>query len=167
VNAMPRATPAPCRGVGTGGDDVDEILARAKERRAALGLGYAGAVTPKEAWRLHSAGAAAIVDVRTAPERELVGRVPDAIAIEWRAYGAKEPNPRFLEELVKVARRGDAVLFLCRSGVRSHHAAELATRAGFERAFNILEGFEGDLGTDQKRGALGGWRRAGLPWVQS
>jgi rhodanese-related sulfurtransferase len=152
---------------GPGNTELDEILARAKERGAAQGLAYAGAVTPKEAWRLHAAGAAAIVDVRTAPEREFVGRVPDAVAVEWRAYGAKEANPRFLEELQAAVGRGDAVLFLCRSGVRSHHAAELAARAGFERAFNILEGFEGDLGSDQKRGTLGGWRRAGLPWVQS
>jgi len=150
-----------------GSTEPDEILARAKERAAAQGLAYAGAVTPKEAWRLHAAGAAVIVDVRTAPERESVGRVPDAIAVEWRAYGAKEANPRFLGELEAAVGRSDAVLFLCRSGVRSHHAAELAARAGFERAFNILEGFEGDLGSDQKRGMLGGWRRAGLPWVQS
>jgi rhodanese-related sulfurtransferase len=166
VNAMPRgsragAPRAPRR------TELDEILARATERGAVQGLAYAGAVTPKEAWRLHSAGAAVIVDVRTGPEREFVGRVPDALAVEWRAYGAKETNPRFLEELEGAAERGDAILFLCRSGVRSHHAAELAARAGFERAFNILEGFEGDLGSDQKRGTLGGWRRAGLPWVQS
>ena len=152
---------------GSGDAELDGILKRAKERGAAQGLGYAGAVTPKEAWRLHAAGAAVIVDVRSAPERELVGRVPDALAVEWRAYGAKETNPRFLDELEAAVGRGAAVLFLCRSGVRSHHAAELAARAGFERAFNILEGFEGDLGSDQKRGMLGGWRRAGLPWVQS
>jgi len=166
VSAMPRG-PLAGDPTGPGSAELDEILARARERGAAQGLSYAGAVTPKEAWRLHSAGAAVIVDVRTAPEREFVGRVPDAIAVEWRAYGSKEANPRFTEELQAAVGRGDAVLFLCRSGVRSHHAAELAARAGFERAFNILEGFEGDLGSDQKRGMLGGWRRAGLPWVQS
>ncbi|HEX3098195.1 MAG TPA: rhodanese-like domain-containing protein [Usitatibacter sp.] len=163
---MPRESPAGAPKAPLN-PEIDEILARAKERGAAQRLAYAGAVTPKEAWRLHSAGAAVIVDVRTAPEREFVGRVPDAIAVEWRAYGAKEANPRFLEALEHAVDRGDPVLFLCRSGVRSHHAAELATRAGFERSFNILEGFEGDLGSDQKRGMLGGWRRAGLPWVQS
>ena len=166
MSAMPRESVpgAPSRPLTT---ELAEILARARERGAAQRLAYAGAVTPKEAWRLHSAGAAVIVDVRTAPEREFVGRVPDALAVEWRAYGAKESNPRFLEELQAAVGSADAVLFLCRSGVRSHHAAELAARAGFERAFNILEGFEGDLGSDQKRGMLGGWRRAGLPWVQS
>jgi rhodanese-related sulfurtransferase len=163
---MPRESPAGAP-KDPGNPEIDEIFARAKERGTTQRLAYAGAVTPKEAWRLHSAGAAVIVDVRTAPEREFVGRVPDAIAVEWREYGAKEANPRFLDELEHAVDRGDPVLFLCRSSVRSHHAAELAARAGFERAFNILEGFEGDLGSDQKRGMLGGWRRAGLPWVQS
>ena len=59
------------------------------------------------------------------------------------------------------------MLFLCRSGVRSHHAAEAAARAGFKRAYNVLEGFEGDLDCTRRRGTLGGWRAAGLPWEQS
>ena len=61
----------------------------------------------------------------------------------------------------------DAVLFLCRSGVRSHHAAHAAAQAGYARAYNILEGFEGDLDSSRKRGNSGGWRFAGLPWIQS
>ncbi len=41
-----------------------------------------------------------------------------------------------------------------------------ATKAGFTNVFNILEGFEGDLDEQQRRGAFNGWRHAGLPWVQ-
>jgi rhodanese-related sulfurtransferase len=58
------------------------------------------------------------------------------------------------------------VLFLCRSGQRSDSAARAATAAGYTRAFNVLEGFEGNKDTDGHRGNLGGWRKAGLPWVQ-
>jgi len=58
-------------------------------------------------------------------------------------------------------------MFLCRSGVRSHNAGQKAAAAGFTSALNILEGFEGDLDADQRRGRVGGWRAAGLPWVQS
>jgi rhodanese-related sulfurtransferase len=58
-------------------------------------------------------------------------------------------------------------MFLCRSGVRSHGAAQLATQAGYTRAMNILEGFEGDLDANGHRGTVGGWRKASLPWVQS
>ena len=52
------------------------------------------------------------------------------------------------------------MLFLGRSGGRSHHAAGLATRAGCRAACNILEGFEGELDGERRRGTLGGWRRA-------
>ncbi len=58
-------------------------------------------------------------------------------------------------------------MFLCRSGVRSHAAADAATRAGWKEAYNILEGFEGDKDGEQHRGVVGGWRKAGLPWTQS
>jgi len=31
---------------------------------------------------------------------------------------------------------------------------------------NVIGGFEGDLDEQGRRGQLGGWRKAGLPWVQ-
>jgi rhodanese-related sulfurtransferase len=55
---------------------------------------------------------------------------------------------------------------LCRSGHRSDSAARAATAAGYTRAFNVLEGFEGNKDAEGHRGSLGGWRKAGLPWVQ-
>jgi rhodanese-related sulfurtransferase len=58
------------------------------------------------------------------------------------------------------------ILLICRSGKRSAAAAEAATRAGFSRVFNVLEGFEGEITPDGQRGATGGWRYHGLPWVQ-
>jgi rhodanese-related sulfurtransferase len=87
--------------------------------------------------------------------------------IEWRRLGDTKPNASFLSHLHGNVDPGDAVLFLCRSGVRSHHAAETAARAGFGRAYNVLEGFEGDLDVERHRGATGGWRFHGLPWIQS
>ena len=36
------------------------------------------------------------------------------------------------------------MLFLCRSGGRSHNAAMIATQAGYAESYNVLEGFEGD-----------------------
>ena len=143
-----------------------EILARAAERARAKGLPYAGEVTPAEAWSLHAAGAARIVDVRTRPEHEFVGRIPGTPLVEWRRYGDTQPNPNFLRELAGEADPDQPVLFLCRSGVRSHNAAELATTAGYKQAFNILEGFEGSIDESKRRGA-NGWRAAGLPWGQS
>ena len=143
------------------------ILDRAAARGRELGLAYAGAVTPSEAHALHQAGLATLVDVRTLPEWEYVGRVQGSLLVEWRRFREPHPNPAFLAELAQAVERDTAILFLCRSGVRSHHAADMAARAGYKRAYNVLEGFEGDLDGERRRGKLGGWRAAGLPWEQS
>jgi Rhodanese-related sulfurtransferase len=148
-------------------ETASPILERAAQRAKALGLDYAGAVTPQEAWALRQSGAADIVDVRTKVEHEYVGRIPGTTLIEWRKLGEKLPDPAFIDQLVAQFRKDRPVLFLCRSAVRSHHAATLATKNGFGHAYNILEGFEGDLDDHGHRGTLGGWRKAGLPWEQS
>ena len=141
---------------------LDRAAARGREER----VPYAGLVTPAEAWQLHQAGAATIVDVRTRPEWEYVGRVPDSTLVEWRRYGEQERSPIFLDDLAARFGRDAILLFICRSSVRSHHAAALAAATGFRRAFNVLEGFEGDCNARRQRGHLGGWRKAGLPWIQ-
>lgn len=146
--------------------DRRDLLDPAAARGRAAGLTYAGAVTPAEAHQLFSEGVAVIVDVRTRPEWEFVGHVEGAPLVEWRAYGAAEPDPRFADKLAARFRPDTAILLLCRSGVRSHHAAIAAAQAGFTRVFNILEGFEGDQDDEGRRGTVGGWRHAGLPWAQ-
>jgi len=145
---------------------MDEIRQRARERALQLKLPYAGAVTPAEAHALMKAGAT-LVDVRTTAERHFVGSVPGSEPIEWTTYPKGERNPTFLEQLEEAAPKDVPVLFLCRSGVRSHNAAIAATEAGWKEAYNILEGFEGDKDAAQHRGNVSGWRKAGLPWIQS
>ncbi len=146
--------------------DRRSLFDLAEARGKSAGLEYAGAVTPAEAFQLVVEGAATIVDVRTRPEWEFVGRVDGAPLVEWQGYGAAVPDPAFADRLAARFRRDEPLLLLCRSGVRSHHAATAAARAGFTRVFNILEGFEGDRDRDGRRGTLGGWRHAGLPWSQ-
>ncbi|MEO7493933.1 MAG: rhodanese-like domain-containing protein [Massilia sp.] len=148
--------------------NVDEILARARER--GTGLPYAGAVTPQEAYALLQADAAVkLIDVRTAAERDWVGRValPDGQhgAVQWSIWPGGVPNAAFAEQLAAQAGPGDTLLFLCRSGVRSRHAAKLATELGYANSFDILEGFEGDRDAAGHRKTVGGWCKAGLPWV--
>ena len=146
--------------------DIDRIKQAAAERGKKQGVGYAGAVTPPEAAALMKAGAK-LVDVRTKPEVLYVGKVPGSVALEWQTYPGNRENPEFLNELATLVRKDEPVMFLCRSGARSHAAAEAATRAGWKEAYNILEGFEGDKDAEQHRGTVGGWRKAGLPWTQS
>lgn len=149
----------------TGELSADAIFDLAQARRIELELPYAGAVTPVEAWRLATLGAARIVDVRTPPEVRFVGSVPGTPNVEWHGSDP-EPTAVFIERLRKVVGENDAVLLICRSGVRSDAAARAASDAGFSRAYNVLEGFEGRRNHLGHRGELDGWRRHGLPWIQ-
>ncbi|WP_322044782.1 rhodanese-like domain-containing protein [Paraburkholderia sp. J67] len=141
-------------------------LAVAHEAAQAAGLSYAGSVTPRQAWSLHQAGEAVLVDVRTAEEYRFVGHVPDTLHVAWATGTSLTRNPRFVRELEAKAGKHAMVLLLCRSGNRSAQAAEAAAKAGFTHVFNVSEGFEGDLDATGQRGQQNGWRFHGLPWVQ-
>jgi len=144
---------------------MDDIKQKAKERAHKMKLPYAGAVLPTEAYALVQKGAK-LVDVRTHAELRYVGSVPGSDAIEWSTFPDGQRNPDFLGQLEKLVKKDEPVLFLCRSGGRSHSAAVVATQAGWQAAYNILEGFEGDKDSEGHRNTVGGWRKAGLPWIQ-
>ena len=144
-----------------------DLIERARRRAVEMKLPYAGALTPQEAYALlQQASGAKLVDVRTKAELEWVGRVPGAIPIEWNTWPGGR-NPQFLEQLQALVEKSAApLLFLCRSGGRSHSAAAAAAQAGYAGAMNVLEGFEGDKDARGHRNTVGGWRAAGLPWEQ-
>jgi rhodanese-related sulfurtransferase len=145
-----------------------EILSLAQARARELALPYEGALTPAEAHELlRLAPSARLVDVRTKAEWDWIGRVPGAIEIEWMGYPGHQLNPHFLQTLKHSVSTEALLLFLCRSGQRSSHAAKAATEAGFPDCYNILEGFEGNKDANGQRNRSGGWRAAGLPWHQS
>lgn len=147
---------------------ISEILNKAAERGRELKLPYAGALLPQEAYELLQNGPATkLVDVRTQAEWNYVGRIPGSVQIEWQTYPGSQPNPNFLNELQAQADKEAVVMFLCRSGARSHAAAALAAEAGYSHSYNVLQGFEGDKDVEGHRNSVGGWRVAGLPWVQS
>ena len=148
----------------------EEIFMRsARQRAVSLGLPYAGALTPNEACEYaRSVEGAVIVDVRTSAELKYVGRIPGALEVEWQLWPSMEVNSRFLEELkASGVKKNQSVLFICRSGARSHNAALAAQSDGYHTVFNVLEGFEGDLDVHQHRNKVGGWRFYGLPWEQA
>ncbi len=146
---------------------LTEILNLARERGVALERPYQGELTPREAYDLlQLAPGAKIVDVRTRAEWDWVGRVPNAVEIEWNQYPGGVRNPNFVTELKRQVDPEAMVVFLCRSGVRSIGAATAASEAGYNNCYNVLEGFEGDKDANGHRGNIGGWRKAGLPWIQ-
>jgi rhodanese-related sulfurtransferase len=141
-----------------------------------LSSGYAGDLKPAAAWTLlGSDRAAQLVDVRTHAEWSFVG-TPDLVGlgrkvhfVEWQDFPAAAPNPDFAAKVGAALGhdKNTPVLFLCRSGARSRAAAQAMTAAGYTRAYNIAEGFEGDLNHDRHRGIKNGWKAAGLPWIQT
>lgn len=144
---------------------MDEIKQRARERGQKMKLPYAGALLPDEAHALMQRGTK-LVDVRTEAELQYVGSIPGSETIEWNTYPEGARNPDFIKRLAGAAKKDEPVMFLCRSGARSHQAAIAATQSGWQEAYNILEGFEGDKDADGHRNTVGGWRKAGLPWIQ-
>ena len=147
---------------------TEQVLEAARARAA--GQPYAGAVTPQEAYALVQADRRVkLIDVRTSAERDWVGRaaLPEEQhgAVQWSTYPGGVPNPDFMRQLAEVAGKDEVLLFLCRSGVRSRHAATLATQHGFAHCYDILEGFEGDKDGAGHRKTVGGWCHAGLPWI--
>ena len=138
-------------------------------------LGYAGELTPAEAWALlERESRALLIDIRTDAEWVWVG-FPDVSSLgrelhyaSWITHPTMKPNPEFLIEVSQLADEDHdrPILLICRSGVRSAAAAAALTRAGFTRCYNVSEGFEGDHDKNGHRGTIGGWKVAGLPWKQ-
>jgi rhodanese-related sulfurtransferase len=148
-------------------EKVAEILQAAHARAAEKHLPYEGALTPAEAHQVMTlVPSAKLVDVRTQAEWNYVGTIPGSVRIEWQTYPDGQPNPHFLAELKQQVHADSLVMFICRSGVRSHGAAAAAAHAGFRDSYNVLEGFQGNKDPLGHRDSVGGWRKAGLPWLQ-
>lgn len=143
-----------------------ETLALAQMRAKENNLAYAGALTPREAFEmLQENPEVLLVDVRTQAELELVGRVPNALNIEWATYPGMVRNQNFANQLAENVDKSLTVIFMCRTGGRSHNAAVVAQQLGYVNAYNMMEGFEGDANELKQRTLINGWKHAGLPWT--
>ncbi len=136
---------------------------------------YAGDVQPTEAWRILSEDpAAALVDVRTDAEWGYVG-LPDlsslgkeTLCVSWQVFPQMALNPGFAAEVEAGGLSKDQpILLICRSGVRSRHAAVALTQAGYHCCYNVADGFEGPCDKQRHRGRQAGWKADELPWAQA
>lgn len=142
------------------------ILEVAQTRAQVNQIPYAGVLTPQEAYAVCLQDQnIQLVDVRSRAELELVGRVPMAMHIEWAFYPGMVANPQFAEQLQAQVDPARPVVFMCRTGGRSHNAAVLAQQLGYAQAYNMLEGFEGETNQYKQRTLINGWKYAGLPWT--
>jgi rhodanese-related sulfurtransferase len=119
---------------------VDDLLARARERLERL--------TPGEARAAVREGAL-LVDIRSEVQRAVDGVVPQAVfvprnVLEWRLDpDSGAPNPA-------LARPEAQVIVMCDAGYQSSLAAATLQDLGFDRATDVIGGFQA-------------WRGSGLP----
>jgi rhodanese-related sulfurtransferase len=136
------------------------------------------AVDVEATWQcLVSRPGSQLIDVRTRAEWAYVG-IPDlgpigkrAVLVEWQTFPNQAVDPRFAERLAGELRAlgvqfDDDLFFICRSGSRSLAAANAMAAAGYCACHNVAGGFEGPLDDHSHRGSVGGWKSAGLPWLQ-
>jgi len=139
-------------------------------------------VTAKEAYEKWKAepDKVMIIDVRTPDEHLFVGHptmawnIPVAAqTYEWDAAKGQfpmKPLPDFVSRVSEVAKPDDTIMVMCRSGGRSAIAVNLLAQAGFEHAYNIIDGMEGDAVEDPASVFVGqrlknGWKNSGCPWT--
>ena len=145
---------------------MTELLEAAKQRAASKNWPYAGELSPQEACTiLQQDSNAVLVDVRSQAELDLVGRVPNAIHIEWAFYPGMIANADFAAQLQSQINQNQTIIFMCRTGGRSHNAALVAQQLGYSQVYNMLEGFEGETNTAKQRTLINGWKHANLPWT--
>jgi rhodanese-related sulfurtransferase len=70
---------------------------------------------------------------------------------------------QFVGQVKRFARPTDTVLVICRSGNRCAVAVEMLARAGFEKAYTVVDGFEGDRNTNPSspyygKRTVNGWK---------
>ena len=125
---------------------------------ASLGVKF---MEPLSAWKeLVENKNSFLVDVRTRVELESDG-MPDLSSINKSVIhvplnlGSSEPILEFKKNLLWVPNKNDTILFLCRSGKRSHYCSEFCSDE-YVFAYNILGGFCG--------GDYFDWINSGLPW---
>lgn len=111
---------------------------------------------------------ALFIDCRSDAEHFFVGHPSGSMHVAWQDGEDWELNPHFVGEIKRLAGHSvqRPVVLICRSGNRSLDAGKALEAAGFQRVYNILHGFEGELDETHHRSAINGWRHAGLPWQQ-
>ncbi len=110
---------------------------------------------------------AVFVDCRSRSEHLFVGHPVGAHHVSWNDVPDWDVNPHFVGQVKEIASTDRPIVLICRSGQRSISAGQALEKAGFTDVYNVLDGFEGPLDGNHRRGTLGGWRHDGLPWEQT
>lgn len=125
-------------------------------------------ISPSDAFDLAKKANTYLIDVRTIAEYVYVGHPENAYILPLLFWDEKEQtqvrNNNFLQDLASRFKIEDTLVFICRSANRSLVAARMAVGAGFQRVFNVTEGFEGKKDEKGYR-TVDGWKNRGLPYT--
>jgi rhodanese-related sulfurtransferase len=139
-------------------------------------------VNARQAWEKWSASPDTIhiLDVRTPAEYIFIGHAPMAVNIPVKFLKetlnpvtlkpGMPSNANFIADVKKKFKETDTILVMCRSGSRSAAAVNLMAEAGFQKVYNIIDGFEGDSLKDPDsyqngKRIINGWKNSGAPWT--
>ena len=135
------------------GKDYSSLNAK---KQTKLGL-YLSAAEAYDRWKADPENAM-VLDVRTPEEYIFVGHPEMAwnVPLKIATYETAEGNPKlvmrltpdFVDRVKAIAKPTDTILIICRSGGRSAAAVNLLADEGFEKAYNVIDGFEGDTVKD-------------------
>ncbi len=147
-------------------------------KKTVLGL-YVTAKEAYDKWKL-SPEKIKIIDVRTQEEFLFVGFPPMA----WKIPVAEQsfvwdtekkqypllPKIDFVNRVKEIANKDDTLMIMCRSGGRSAIAVNMLAEAGFKHVYQIVDGMEGDVVTDEDsvykgQRMMNGWKNSGSPWT--
>ena len=148
------------------------------KKQTGLGL-YITAQEAYEVWQKNPEEAK-ILDVRTVGEYVFVGHAPMAANIPLlilkpeKEYYAKKPqlplNANFVGEVGKRYKKNDTLMVICRSGGRSAVAVNILAKAGYNKVYTVIDGFEGDKlkvesSYNNGKRVVNGWKNCGAPWT--
>ena len=119
-----------------------------------------------------------VLDVRTPAEYAFVGHASMAFNVPFKHFAGfaddgkmrMTENESFVEDIKARFEKSDIILIMCRSGGRSSAAVDKLAEAGFDNAYTIIDGFEGDKlkmpgAANDGRRVVNGWKNSGGPWT--
>lgn len=147
-----------------------------RDKQTVLGL-YVTAKEAYEKWK-SAPDKIKIIDVRTQEEFLFVGFAPMAwkipVALQSFKWDAEKkqypilPNIDFVNRVKEIAASDDILMIMCRSGGRSAIAVNMLAEEGFTNVYQIIDGMEGDVVTDEDsvykgQRMMNGWKNSGCP----
>jgi rhodanese-related sulfurtransferase len=85
-----------------------------------------------------------VIDIRTRPEWEETGIVQGSHLLTFYDERGRADPPAWLDKVKPIARPGDPVIVICRSGNRTKAVSQLLSRqAGYATVYNVRDGIKG------------------------